>query len=137
MVAAVEAAAKIGDSLAVAIFNPLSRSASVTTMHIQADSLFLVPDSAVLDSATGRWIKERQRSVRGWRIGSNPPALTVWVDASGRLLSASEPGGISLSRTTYEMSFANWRLDHTPAADSAKAASGRAPAKSGSSTGRR
>lgn len=105
---------KIGDSIAVAVFDPLSRSVNPVTLRIQADSLFLVPDSATFDSTSGRWVKAHQSSVRGWRIGSNPPNMTLWVDISGRILAADEPGGITLSRTTYELSFANWKLDHLP-----------------------
>jgi hypothetical protein len=111
---------KVGDSIEVAIFNPLSRSVDSVTLRVQTDSLFLVPDSATLDSTSGRWVKVRQSSVRGWRIGNDPPALAVWVDASGRVLAADEPGGLRVSRTTYELSFTNWKLDHMAAADSAR-----------------
>ncbi|HUQ48046.1 MAG TPA: hypothetical protein VM053_07355 [Gemmatimonadaceae bacterium] len=112
---------KIGDSISVAVFSPLSRTVEPVTLRIEADSLFLVPDSATMDSTTGRWIKAHQSSVRGWRIGSAPPLQKIWVDASGRLLSSEEPGGISIVRSTYELSFANWKLDHMTAADSARA----------------
>jgi hypothetical protein len=112
---------KVGDSISVAIFNPVSRSVQPATLKILADSLFLVPDSATLDPTSGKWVKIRQASVRGWRIGGKDAPVTAWVDASGRLLAASEPGGISLSRTTFEMSFGNWKIDHSPKADSAAA----------------
>ncbi len=111
---------KIGDSITVAIFNPLSRSVDSASLRIEADSLFLVPDSAALDSASGRWMKAHQTSVKGWKIGGKNAPLTVWVDVSGRLLWATEPGGISLSRTTYEMSFVNWKRDHLTKADSVR-----------------
>ena len=114
---------KIGDSIAVAVFNPLSRSVHAAMLRIQADSLFLVPDSAAFDSTSGRWVKAHQSSIRGWRIGSDAPGLTVWVDIAGRLLAAAEPSGISVSRTTFELSFSNWTLDHSPSADSARAKS--------------
>jgi hypothetical protein len=112
---------KIGDSISVSIYNPLSRTTEATTLRIKADSLFLIPDSAVMDSASGRWVKAHQSSVRGWKIGSTPPAENVWVDASGRLLAADEPAGISVVRSSYELSFANWKLAHMTAADSARA----------------
>jgi hypothetical protein len=112
---------KIGDSISVAIFNPVSRTVQNANLKILADSLFLIPDSASLDSTTGRWVKIRQASVRGWRLGGKNAPVTAWVDASGRLLAASEPGGISLARTTFEMSFGNWKIDHSPKPDSATA----------------
>jgi hypothetical protein len=106
---------KVGDTARVSLYDPMSRSVKEVTLRIQADSLFLVADSASLDSATGRWKKARQDSLRGWRITGPQSPLTVWVDAYGRLIAASEPGGITLVRTAFEMAFENWRLDHLPA----------------------
>lgn len=121
---------KIGDSISLAVYNPLSRVAEPVTLRIQADSLFLIPDSAVMDSTSGRWVKAHQSSIRGWKVGSAPPAQSVWVDASGRMLAAEEPQGISMVRTTFELSFGNWRLDHMPPeADSSKA-TGKKPQRS-------
>jgi hypothetical protein len=115
---------KIGDSISVAIFNPLTRTVDPVTLRIQADSLFLVADSAAMDSTSGRWVKAHQSSVRGWRVGDAPPFQRMWVDASGRLLAAEEPDGISVVRTSFELSFDNWKLDHTPpgASDSIRTA---------------
>lgn len=109
---------EIGDTARVTIFDPISRGIQEVTLRIIADSLFLVTDSAGFDSTSGRWIKARQDSVRGWRITGSSAPLTAWVDASGRLLAASEPGGISLVRTSFELAFDNWRLDQaaTPSA---------------------
>lgn len=113
---------KIGDAISVSVYNPLSRMVEPVTLRIQADSLFLIPDSATMGSTSGRWVKAHQSSVRGWKVGSTPPAQSVWVDVSGRLLAAEERSGLSMVRTTFELSFANWKLDHMPApADSAKA----------------
>jgi hypothetical protein len=128
---------KIGDSVRVAIFNPLSRAVQPVTLRIEADSLFLVPDSSSLDSASGRWVKAHHMSVHGWRIGGKSAPLVVWVDASGRLLSASEPGGITLARTTYEMSFENWKLDQSAATDSVSGVNAAAPARDHRASGRK
>ncbi|MGI9043494.1 MAG: hypothetical protein ACR2GK_05150 [Gemmatimonadaceae bacterium] len=111
---------KIGDSISLTLFDPVTRGAREVTLRIEADSLFLVADSAHLDSASNRWVKARQDSLRGWRVTSRTAPLTAWVDAYGRLIAASEPGGISLVRTAFEIAFENWRLDRlSPAADSA------------------
>jgi hypothetical protein len=37
----------------------------------------------------------------------------MWVDASGRMISAAAPNGISVMRTAFEIAFENWRLDQT------------------------
>lgn len=110
---------KTGDSVRVSLFDPLTRNVKEVTMKVQHDSLFLVADSAHLDEATGRWVKARQASTRGWRITGPGSPLTAWVDADGRLLAASEPGGITLVRTAFEIAFENWRLSRI-AADSAR-----------------
>lgn len=102
---------KVGDTAQVAIFDPISRKVQEVTMRIHADSLFLVADSAAFDSTSGRWERAHQDSVRGWRITGRDAPITAWVDASGRLLAASEPGGITLVRTTFELAFENWRID--------------------------
>lgn len=109
-----------GDSARVSMFDPVSRVLHEITLRIEADSLFLVADSAAFDSTAGRWVKARQESVRGWRITGRSSPLTAWVDATGRLLAASEPGGISMVRTAFELSFENWRIDHPTATKVAK-----------------
>jgi hypothetical protein len=107
---------KIGDSVRVAMFDPLSRNVREVTLRVERDSLFLLADSAHLDSTSKRWVKARQDSLRGWRITARNAPLTAWVDSEGRLIAASEPGCISLVRTSFEIAFENWRLDHLPGA---------------------
>jgi hypothetical protein len=107
---------KIGDSVSVALFDPMSRAIHDVTMRVEADSLFLVPDSARLDPDTHRWLKEHQDSVRGYRITSNRAPVTVWVDKAGRLVHGTDPGGLTITRTAFELSFENWRIDNAGAA---------------------
>ncbi len=106
---------KIGDSTRIMMFDPVARTVKEVTMRVESDSLFLVADSAHLDTVSGRWVKARQDSMRGWRITSRNAPVTAWVDAYGRLIAASEPGGITLVRTAFEIAFENWRLDRLPA----------------------
>lgn len=109
---------KTGSKMAVGIFDPLSRTVKKVDLKVEKDSLFTLTDSARLDSASGRWMSAHQDTVRGWLVTGNAPIVVAWVDDSGRIIAASEPGGISLSRTAFEMAFENWRLDRV-AADSA------------------
>ena len=104
-------APKTGDSVRVALFDPVSRELKNVTLRIQSDSLFLITDSATFDSTSNRWVKARQDSLRGWRITDRKSPITAWVDAAGRLIAASEPGGVTLTRTAFEIAFANWNLD--------------------------
>ena len=112
---------KPGTALTVGMFDPLSRSVKKVRLRIHQDSLFTVTDSAALDSATGRWVPAHQDTVRGWFITGDVPTVVAWADESGRILQASEAGGLSISRTTFEIAFENWRLDQA-SADSAKKA---------------
>lgn len=108
---------KTGTSFPVSIFDPMSRTIKNVNLKIDRDSLFTVADSARLDSSSARWVPAHTDTVRGWLITGNVPTTTMWVDESGRMIAASEPGGISFSRTAFEMAFENWRLA-TIAADS-------------------
>ncbi len=103
---------RLGDSALVAMYDPIGRTVREVTLKLQTDSLFLLADSASFDPTSGRWIKAHQDSVRGWRLGGPEAPVTAWVDASGRLIAASEPGGISLLRTAFELAFENWRIDN-------------------------
>lgn len=109
---------QVGATIAVGIFDPLSRSVRNVDLKIEKDSLFTLTDSASLDSASGRWLAAHQDTVRGWLISGDVPTIVAWVDESGRMISSTEPGGISISRTSFEIAFENWRLD-VVAADSA------------------
>jgi len=111
---------KIGDSVKVSMFDPISRDLKNVTLRIQADSLFLLADSAAFDSTANEWVKVRQDSVRGWRITDAKSRITAWVDGAGRLIAASEPGGMSMVRTAFETSFANFNLRERKRAETAK-----------------
>jgi hypothetical protein len=100
-----------GVSLPVGIFDPMSRTIRNVNLKIERDSLFTVTDSASLDSATAHWVSAHTDTIRGWLVSGDVPTVTAWVDESGRMISASEPGGISLSRTAFEIAFENFRLE--------------------------
>jgi hypothetical protein len=100
-----------GTAMVVGMVDPLSRTVKKVRIRIHKDSLFTVTDSAALDSASGRWVPAHQDTVRGWLISGDVPTVVAWVDESGRMIAASEPGGMSVTRTAFEIAFENWRLD--------------------------
>jgi hypothetical protein len=100
---------KIGREMQFQLFDPIGRTTREVTLRIEADTVFTVTDSATLDTMAGIWVEAHKDTVRAWRIGGDAPVLTAWVDASGRLVQASEPGGISLRRTAFEIAFENLR----------------------------
>ncbi|MFN2602743.1 MAG: hypothetical protein ABR582_08320 [Gemmatimonadaceae bacterium] len=110
---------KPGVAFSTSIFDPMSRTIRSVNLKVERDSLFTVTDSAALDSSTARWVKAHSDTVRGWLISGDVPLTTLWVDESGRMIEASEPGGISFSRSAFEIAFENWRLE-TMAQDSSR-----------------
>lgn len=100
----------IGRSRSYAMYDPLGDSTAHVTFRIAAESLFTVSDSAMYDSTTKRWISAHADTVRSWSIAPMNSGFTLWVDAQGRVVSASGPHDIRLIRTAYEIAFENENL---------------------------
>ena len=95
------------------------------SVSIQAESLFVVPDSAALDNATGKWHIVHADTVRAWKVlGTDGRYVGGWMDERGRVVESTQAGGLKVRRTAFEVAFENWR-DRQLAA----AASGTAPAR--------
>lgn len=81
------------------------------TAEIQAESLFVVDDSARMDPASGRWVSALRDTVRAWRVvTSDTPEFDGWLDAQGRIVEYVHPLGFTLRRMAFELAFENWRL---------------------------
>jgi hypothetical protein len=78
-----------------------------TSVHIAAETLFVVPDSAAYDAGAAKWRAAHNDSVRAWRLEGVRGRL--WVDALGRAVRHERPDGVTLQRTAYELAFENWR----------------------------
>ena len=100
----------VGASTVARIYNPLSRRVETVTLSIAAESLFSVVDSAVFDTARKNWVAAHIDTVRSWQIVPPSRAISAWVDSRGRLVAASEPGGLSMMRSTYEIATLNPKL---------------------------
>ena len=103
---------KIGAKTTFSVFDPVEQSPKPVLVEIIAESLFVVSDSAKLDTASARWTVAHDDTVRAWRLqtsGTQP--FTGWVDEQGRLVQADLPGGLSVERHAYEIAFENWKLD--------------------------
>lgn len=95
--------AKVGRSGSFWVFNPLSQRVELTTLTITAESLMTVVDSARFDTGRNNWVPAHRDTVRSWSVATPTASVTAWVDAQGRVVSAYEPGGLSLTRTAYEI----------------------------------
>lgn len=98
---------EVGRSEDYWIYNPLSQHVERVTLRIAAESLFRVTDSAAFDPSRNIWIPAHEDTVRAWSVTTPARSFTAWVDAQGRLVAASEPGGLSLTRTAYRIAAQN------------------------------
>jgi hypothetical protein len=92
------------------IYNPLSQQPERVTLDIAAESLFTVVDSASYDPAKRAWVPAHSDTVRAWSVTTPTRSVAAWVDAQGRIVRATEPGGMMLDRTAYEIAALNLKL---------------------------
>ena len=103
---------KVGRTVTLASFDPQTMTSRDLRIRITAESLFTVVDSAMLDREAGRFVVANSDTVRAWKLEPEEGAgFSGWVDAQGNVVAATQPGGITLRRTAYEMAFENWRRD--------------------------
>jgi transglutaminase-like putative cysteine protease len=78
---------------------------SPVSVRVTAESTFVVPDSAVWDSAGGEWVPATTDTIRAWRIehdATGAPTVS-WVDAGGVLVHEEIGGGVTLHRSAFEI----------------------------------
>lgn len=103
---------KVGRTVTLASFDPQTMTSRNLRIRITAESLFTVVDSAMLDRNAGRFVVAKSDTVRAWKLEPEEGAgFSGWVDAQGSVVAATQPGGITLRRTAYELAFENWRRD--------------------------
>lgn len=101
---------RVGNSFTFSVFDPTAMAPAPSTVRIEAESLFVVDDSASYDSATTQWVSALRDTVRAWKlVSSSGPTFTGWIDAAGRIVEASQPGNLVMRRMAYELAFENWR----------------------------
>ena len=106
---------KVGARITLPVFDPISMSAKEVRVVVQAESLFVIPDSSVFDARSARWNGARPDTVRAWRMAteteSGAPGFGGWVDEQGRIVLAAQVLGMTLERRPYEVAFENWKAD--------------------------
>ena len=106
---------KAGAHVTLPVFDPISMSAREVRVAVNAESVFVIPDSSVFDSATSRWVGARPDTVRAWRLttesASGSAGFGGWVDEQGRVVIATQVLGLTLERRPYEVAFENWKAD--------------------------
>ncbi|CAN5191897.1 transglutaminase-like domain-containing protein [soil metagenome] len=104
---------RVGKSYTLPIFDPMTMAAKDVRIGVQAESVFVLQDSSVIDAA-GRWHGALPDTIRAWRLTSDASAtggFTGWVDEQGRVVAATQLLGLTLERRPYEVAFENWKSD--------------------------
>ena len=105
---------KVGKSYTLPIFDPAAMVSKDMRIAVQAESVFVLHDSSVVDVATGRWHGALPDTVRAWRLaseGGSTGGFAGWVDEQGRVVLATQLLGLTLERRPYEVAFENWKMD--------------------------
>jgi hypothetical protein len=105
-----------GDRVDLPVFDPLAMAPRQVHVTVEAESVFVVPDSSVFDTTTSRWNGARPDTIRAWRLASTSAdgrgrGFRGWVDQQGRVVLATELLGMTLERRPYEVAFENWKAD--------------------------
>jgi hypothetical protein len=111
----------VGRRSQFAVADPVDGPRDVT-LAVAAESVFVLPDSAVLDSTAHRWRAVTMDTVRAWRVvpdsplvGGGAPAV-AWIDDQGRVVAAAATiegtGSLTFQRTAYELAHDNWLGHH-------------------------
>lgn len=118
---------EVGKTVTIASFDPATMAAKDLTLRFAAESLFSVVDSARYDSTARLFVPALIDTVRAWQlVPTEGQGFSGWVDAQGRVVEATQPGGITLKRIAYEIAFENWRRARGASGDASRTASGRA-----------
>ncbi len=114
-------ALQTGRSFTMQVFDPLLLSTRRVTVAVTAESTFTFADSAVFDTAAGRFVPILTDTVRGWQLreahGDVP--IDTWMDRRGQVIAMTSPMGFRLERTAFEVAYENFRRFRTPAAGTA------------------
>ena len=95
---------EVGETVRLPVFDPTSLSTRTVEVQVLEFDTMLVSDSAALNDA-GRWVPAGIDSVPAWKIAEIFGGMRVesWVDADGRILSASSALGFAMQKTEYEL----------------------------------
>ena len=102
---------RVGAGFSLPLVDLNGSGTSAVEIRVTAESTFVVPDSAVWDSAGASFVAATTDTIRAWRIEHDAPgAPTVsWVDAGGVLVHQETGGGVTLHRSAFEIVRNNYR----------------------------
>jgi len=94
-----------GRTIRYPVFDPSTVSTRQVEVEVVERAELSLPDSAVRDPASGRWVGSEERRVPAWRLKERYGGITVesWIDEDGRILRSSSPTGLSVERVPFEL----------------------------------
>ena len=109
---------RAGERYTLPVFDPASMTQRDVQITVEAESVFVLPDSSVFDRAAKRWRGARPDTVRAWKLSTPATGTTGgasgfngWVDEQGRVVLVNQLLGLTLERRPYEVAFENWKAD--------------------------
>ena len=96
---------KAGAITRVPVLDPVELTLSEWTIRVSAESVFVVPDSAVSDSASGAWIPaglDTIQTVRADWVEYGMP-VRAWIDRGGAVIARETPLGLTERRGPFEI----------------------------------
>ncbi|HOX20894.1 MAG TPA: transglutaminase-like domain-containing protein [Gemmatimonadales bacterium] len=96
---------KTGTTTSVAVLDPVELTVGVWDIRIGAESTIVVADSAVMDSASGRWAPAGLDTLRALRADWVEYGMPVraWIDIGGAVIEKETPLGLAERRGPYEV----------------------------------
>jgi len=96
---------EVGERVRFPVFDPTTVGTRVVEVRVLEHDTLVVPDSAALDPATGRWRPARFDSIPAWRVAEVFGGVEVesWIDEDGRIIRSSSPLGFRMEKTEYEL----------------------------------
>jgi Transglutaminase-like superfamily len=96
---------RAGTATSLPLLDPVELTVSTWDIRIGAESTIVVADSAVMDSASGRWIPsglDTLQAVRADWVEYGMP-VRAWIDVGGAVIMRETPLGLTERRGPYEI----------------------------------
>jgi hypothetical protein len=109
--AAFERPLEVGDRLEFSLFDLGTGLLRPVTVQVVADSVMIVPDSAVFSPTDSQWVPAGFDTIPVFRLEHDAPGVrtTTWVDRLGAVVAEEIQGGYRLERTAFEIVNTNYR----------------------------
>jgi transglutaminase-like putative cysteine protease len=109
-----------GHAAEARLLDPVLLTLRDAAFTVAAESTLIVSDSAVFDSAAGRFVSIAYDTLQAWPLRLDTPgAQRLWVDDDGLTVLATWAGGLRVERAAFEVAYENFRRLGARAMDSA------------------